>query len=167
MDFDVANRTLVMIWGFSVSMGWAVSYAAHSYMTPLSLVAFWAVLMSPPIIVSIKWMTQNDGSSLPAAWMLTAAIGVGFGYAVVEELMHIPEISNYSVFWFFLPAMGFAATTYYFKGMINKLYTGAALANFIVAGTLLFNEDIIAQYYLLAAGIQGLPIIYHAYIYEF
>jgi len=166
MDFEVRNRTIFILWGFALAAGWTVSYFLYDFMTPLSLIAFWTVLMSPPVIVSVKWMTQHDSSSLPAPWILTAAVAVGFGFAVIEGHFSIPDIDNYAVFWFFLPAMAFAATTYYFEGMVSKMYTTVALINFIVAGSLLFNQGVMDQYFVLAGLTQALPLIYHGYIYE-
>ena len=166
MDFNIRNRVLFFVWGFALATGWTVSYYLHEMMSSMSLTVFWTVLMSMPVIVSVKWMTQHDSSSLPAPWILTAAIGVGFSFAVIDGYVMIPELQNYAVFWFFLPAMAFAATTYYFDGVISQMYTGVALINFIVAGSLLFNTEIMQQHYAIAGVTQALPMLYHAYIYE-
>jgi hypothetical protein len=166
MSFQIKERSVLTVWGFSVATGWLVSYFLHSYFEPLSLVAFWSVLMSWPVIVSIKWMAQNSGSSLPVTWILTTSVALGMSVAVLEGYMTVPEIQTYAVFWFFLPAMAFAATTYYFEGLIKHLYVSAAVTNFMISGLLLFQTSIMDQYYLLAAIFQGLPLLYHAY-YEF
>lgn len=166
MDFEVKDKTLLIFWGFSVSTGWIVSYFLHSYLSPLSMIAFWTVLMSVPIISSIKWMSQNTSGSLPLPWMLTTMLGLVTGYAVVQGHLSVPEIETYAVFWFFLPASAFGITTYYFEGMLNHLYMSAALANFVMAAILLFQPSVMEQYYIMAAVFQGLPILYHAY-YEF
>lgn len=166
MVFEIEERAVLTVWGFSVATGWIVSYFLHPYFEALSLVAFWSVLMSWPVIVSIKWMAQNSGSSLPVTWILTTAIALGMGVAVLQGYLTIPDIESYAVFWFFLPASAFAVTSYYFEGLLKHLYVSAAVINFMIAGITLFQSSIMDQYYLLAAIFQGLPLIYHAY-YEF
>lgn len=166
MVFEIQERAVLTVWGFSVATGWIVSYFLHPYFEPLSLIAFWSVVMSWPVIVSIKWMAQNSGSSLPVTWILTTAIALGMGVAVLQGYFTIPDIESYAVFWFFLPASAFAVTSYYFEGLLNHLYVSAAVTNFMISGILLFQASIMDQYYLLAAIFQGLPFIYHAY-YEF
>lgn len=166
MDFEVENRTLLTFWGFSVLVGWVVSYYLNSFFQPVSMIAFWTILMSIPIIAAIKWMGQQSSDTLPLPWVLTTGLALVLGFAVVEGHIHVPEIESYAVFWFFLPALAFSATTYYTKGFLTHLYTSASLANFMVAALLLFQPNVMQQHYILAAVFQAFPLLYHAY-YEF
>lgn len=166
MNFDVESQTLLTFWGFSVSTGWIVSFYLHEFLTPVAIVAFWTILMSMPVIASIKWMAKQSNDSLPMPWIMTTALGLGLSFAVVEGYISIPEIESYAIFWFFLPAVAFSSTTYYVEGFLTHLYTSAALANFVMAAILLFNPRAVSQYYILAAVFQGLPLLYHGY-YEF
>ncbi|EHK00659.1 hypothetical protein HRED_03075 [Candidatus Haloredivivus sp. G17] len=149
MVFEIEERAVLTVWGFSVATGWIVSYFLHPYFEALSLVAFWSVVMSWPVIVSIKWMAQNSGSSLPVTWILTTAIALGMGVAVLQGYLTIPDIESYAVFWFFLPASAFAVTSYYFEGLLKHLYVSAAVINFMLAGIMLFQSSIMDQYYEL------------------
>jgi hypothetical protein len=164
MAYEVYENALLTVWGFSVASGWLVSYFLHPYLEPLSLIAFWSVVMSWPVIVSIKWISQNSGSKLPVPWILTTAVALGIGTAVVEGYMTIPDIDSYAVFWFFLPASAFAITSYYFEGLIEHLYVSAAFTNFMLSGILLFQSTVMDQYYLFAGIFQGLPLLYHAHL---
>lgn len=166
MDFEVENQTLLTFWGFSVSTGWIVSYYLHQFLNPVALVAFWTVLMSMPVIASIKWMSQQSQRNLPVPWIITSALGLALSFARLEGYIALPEVESYAMFWFFLPAVAFSWTTYYVNGFLAHLYTSAALANFVMSAILLFQPEVISQYFILAAVFQGMPLLYHGY-YEF
>jgi hypothetical protein len=172
----ILNRLdTVGIWGVTVTLGYLltgiINYlgfqgAAVNY----SIILLWLGLMAIPGYYSLKQYQEDKNlNNLNVIW--SAAIIIGVLANIPGQLTTTGEILRYTYYqkWFILPAALFAYTAYAMTGFSRKVYSVATVLNLIVAFTL-SSVPVIQNYaFIIAAVVQGVPMLidwYRFNVYE-
>jgi hypothetical protein len=163
----LSDSQIVGLWGAIVGLGWVVSQAiavtgVPGVATETAIVAFWLVGSLVPIGASFYWMRTNEFTGLFPTWTVLGVTGIVLSFAVAFELLGVGSALIYGALWFVGPAVGFLVTAQYMTDWSAQLYTGAAVANLVGAAAVLFVPGFDAVYFLVAAAIQGGPMLYHS-----
>lgn len=158
--------TVLQTWGGAVTGGWVVSQLVatvlgHTEGVHLGLTAFWLAGSLVPITVSFLWMRKYSLNGLFPAWTVLGVTGLAASFAVALNIVALSPVLVFGVLWFVGPAIGFGITAGYMDDWSQNLYTVAGLANVAAAGFLLTVPAFAKTYFLVAALIQGFPMLYH------
>jgi hypothetical protein len=82
-------------------------------------------------------------------------------FAVVGQVLDVAPVLILGGLWFIGPAVGFLVTAIYMDDWSQRLYAGAGIANIAGAAAFLFVSGFGSIYFIVAAVIQGLPMLYH------
>jgi hypothetical protein len=114
-----------------------------------------------PITASFLWMRSRTMTGLFPAWTVLGVTGLVASFAVIVQAISINETLILGGLWFAGPAVGFLITAAYMNDWSRQLYAGAAVANLIAAVLVVTVSSFEAFYFIVAAVIQGLPMVYH------
>lgn len=162
----LTDATLLKIWGAVVTAGWVVSQTVAlsgttSDQLQFGLTAFWLVGSLVPIGASFWWMRTRSFTGLFPVWTVLGVTGLIASFIVIAEIVDVAPVLILGALWFAGPAVGFLVTAWYMNDWSKKLYAGAAVANLAGAVAVLVVPGFVAVYYLVAAVVQGLPMLYH------
>jgi len=162
----LSDSRIVGLWGAIVGLGWVISQAiaftgVPGIGTETAIVAFWLVGSLVPIGASFYWMRTNEFTGLFPTWTVLGVTGIVLSFAVAFGLLGVGSALVYGALWFAGPAVGFLVTAQYMTDWSARLYTGAAVANLAGAVAVLLVPGFDAVYFLVAAAIQGGPMLYH------
>ena len=163
-DRSMDKQHLLAAWGVTVTLAYLLTQilgrSGHSAVWPI--LGLWTVAMAVPL-----WMTWSarqrgvDVGKLSALWvglvvvaMAENALAAGFAGGSVTHF-------SYRTLWFAVGAVGFALTAAWVQGGARKAAYGLwALANAAaVVGLLVAYGSFEGWAFVLAAGIQGLPML--------
>lgn len=164
----LTDARLLQTWGAAVTGGWVVSQVAAltgatSTQSQLGLTAFWLVGSLVPISASFLWMRARSFTGLFPVWTVLGVTGLVASFAVIAELLPVAPVLVLGALWFAGPAVGFLVTATYMNDWSSRLYGVAAVANLAGAAAMLTVPGFGAVYFIVAAVIQGLPMLYHGY----
>lgn len=162
----LTDGRLLQIWGLAVTGGWVVSQAvalagATSTGSQLGLTAFWLVGSLVPITASFLWMRARTVTGLFPVWTVLGVTGLVASFAVITEVLAVSPVLVLGGLWFAGPAVGFLVTAAYMNDWSQRLYTVAAVANLAGAVAVVLLPGFEAVYFIVAAVVQGLPMLYH------
>ena len=162
----LTNARLVQTWGTAVTGGWVVTQIATvaggvSASTQYGLTAFWLVGSLVPIAASFLWMRVRGFTGLFPVWTVLVVTGLVASFAVISETLAVGPVLILSALWFAGPAVGFLVTATYMDGWRRRLYTGAAIVNIAGAAAVVTVPRFGVVYPIVAAIVQGLPMLYH------
>ncbi|PSP77260.1 hypothetical protein BRC88_14435 [Halobacteriales archaeon QS_4_69_225] len=144
--------------------GWLVSrvvaHGATDETSQLALTTFEPVGPLAPAAASflrVRFRSRSVSGPFPARTVL-GITGLAASFAVVEAA-GIGETLILDGVWFAGPAVGFLVTAGYTNGWSRRLYAAAAtLGGAVLVVTVRPFESV---HYLVAAVVQGLPMLYH------
>ena len=161
---SMSKQHLLAAWGVTVTLAYVLTQilgrSGHSAVWPI--LGLWAVAMAVPLWMT--WSARQQGADvgrLSALWvglvvaaMAENALAAGFAG---EAVTHV----SYRTLWFAVGAVGFGLTAAWVEGGARKAaYAVWALANAaVVVGLLVAYESFEGWTFLLAAGVQGLPML--------
>lgn len=162
----LTDARLLQTWGLAVTGGWIVSQlivltGTTDAGTQLGLTAFWLIGSLVPITASFLWMRSRTFTGLFPIWTVLGVTGLLASFAVIVELLPIAPVLVLGGLWFAGPAVGFGVTAAYMNDWSSRLYAGAAVANLVGAAVIVAVPGFGAFYAIVAAVIQGLPMLYH------
>jgi len=159
----LTDDALLKTWGAAVTGGWIVSQivAVAGVGSNLALTAFWLVGSLVPITASFLWMRSRTRTGLFPVWTVLGVTGLLASFAVVTGTIGIGETLILGGLWFAGPAVGFLVTAAYMNDWSRRFYAGAAVANLVAAALVVTLPSFRAVYFVVAAVIQGLPMLYH------
>lgn len=163
----LTDTRLLQTWGLAVTGGWIVSQlilltGATDARTQMGLTAFWLVGSLVPITASFLWMRSQQFTGLYPVWTVLGVTGLVASFAVIAEFLPIAPVLVLGGLWFAGPAVGFAVTAMYMNDWGSRLYAGAAVANLVAAVAVVGIPGFGTIYAIVAAVIQGLPMLYHS-----
>jgi len=162
----LTDGRLLKTWGAAVTGGWIVSQlVALAGVTgsggQLALTGFWLVGSLVAILASFLWMRRRSFTGLFPIWTVLGVTGLVASVAVVSGLIDVAPVLILGGLWFAGPAAGFLVTAGYMTDWSRRLYTAAAVANLAGAAAVVTIPGFEAVYFLVAAVVQGLPMLYH------
>ncbi len=159
----LTDGTLLKTWGAAVTGGWIVSQlvATAGVGSQLALTAFWLVGSLVPITASFLWMRSRTMTGLFPAWTILGVTGLVASFAVIVQAISVDEALILGGLWFAGPAVGFLITAAYMNDWSRQLYAGVAVANLVAAVLVVTISSFESFYFIVAAVIQGLPMLYH------
>lgn len=165
-DGWLTDATLLKLWGVVVAAGWLVSQGVAvgggvDRRFQLGLTAFWLIGSLVPITASFVWMRRGTFTGLFPVWTLLGVAGLLASFAVILDVIDVASVFVLGALWFAGPAVGFAVTTVYMNDWSVRVYAGATVANLVGAVAVVLVPGFEAVYFVVAAAIQGLPMLYH------
>lgn len=162
----LTDARLLQTWGAAVTGGWVVSQVAAvaagtSASIQYGLTAFWLVGSLVPITASFLWMRARGFTGLFPVWTVLGVTGLVASFAVISETLAVEPVLILGGLWFAGPAVGFLVTAAYMNDWSKRLYTGAAVANLAGAMAVVAVPGFGIVYPIIAAVVQGLPMLYH------
>jgi len=162
----LTDSTLLKIWGIVVAAGWVVSQGVATaggvdQRFQFGLTAFWLVGSLVPITASFVWMRRRTFTGLFPVWTVLGVTGIVASFAAILGTIDIAPVLVLGALWFAGPAVGFAVTAAYMNDWSAGLYAGAAVANVVGAVAVVVVPGFTAVYFVVAAAVQGLPMLYH------
>lgn len=162
----LTDSRLLQTWGVAVTGGWIVSQLVAalgktSTELQLGLTAFWLIGSLVPITASFMWMRSGSFNKLLPTWTVLGVTGLVASFAVVGQVLDVAPVLILGGLWFIGPAVGFLVTAIYMDDWSQRLYAGAGIANIAGAAAFLFVSGFGSIYFIVAAVIQGLPMLYH------
>jgi len=162
----LTDARLLQTWGAAVTVGWAVSQivavaGGTSARTQYALTAFWLVGSLVPIAASFLWMRARGFTGLFLVWTALGVTGLVASFAAAGQVVDIAPVLVFGGLWFAGPAMGFLVTAAYMSDWSRRLYAGAAVANLAGGAAVLAVPGFGTVYFVVAAVVQGLPMLYH------
>ena len=160
----MTKQHLLAAWGVTVTLAYLLTQilgrSGHSAVWPI--LGLWAAAMAVPLWMT--WDARRGGAGvgrLSALWvgLVVAALAenaLAAGFAG-EAVTHV----SYRTLWFGVGAVGFALTAAWVDGGVRRAAYGVwALANAaVVVGLLVAYESFEGWAFVLAAGVQGLPML--------
>jgi len=161
----LTDGRLLKLWGATVTGGWVVSQvvalSGGGRGLQLGLTAFWLVGSLVPIVASLLWMRARTVTGLFPVWTVLGVTGIAASFAVIVGAVDVAPVLVLGGLWFAGPAVGFLVTAAYTSGWSRRLYAGAAVANLAGAVAVVTVPGFESAYFLVAAVVQGLPMLYH------
>lgn len=160
-------RRVVGLWGIAVTAGWIVTQLAvltgsESQATQGGLTTFWLIGSLVPIVASGLWMRKDGLTGLFPVWTVLGVTGLLVSFATVGGGLGVDPTLVYGALWFAGPAVGFVVTAWYVTDWSGRLYAVAGLLNLVAAVAVVVVPAFTAVYGLVAAVVQGGPMVYHA-----
>ena len=136
------------------------TYALGGRLTDGNLLKTWGAAVTGGWIVSQLVALAGVGSqlALTAFWLIGSLVA---SFAVIVQAISVDEALILGGLWFAGPAVGFLITAAYMNDWSRQLYAGAAVANLVAAVLVVTVSSFEAFYFIVAAVIQGLPMLYH------
>lgn len=131
-------------------------------MTQNGVTTFWLVGSLVPIVASWLWMRRRGLTGLFPAWTLLGVTGLVLSFATISGQLDVDPVLVLGALWFAGPAVGFFITAWYMNDWSGKLYGVAGVVNLLAAAAVVALPAFLTVYAVVAAVIQGGPMLYHA-----
>ncbi len=157
-------------WGVTVTLAWLVTQILDWYPelvagAPVSTarvtIGIWFVLMLPPVILTIlKMRDWNRWAPFLLLWLVITVGGTLQNTVIANIDTAEPiQIISYIHLWFGLCTVGFAYTAAQFHNHSRTVYSAAAILNATIIPALFLAPALYNIVFLIAAIIQGLPML--------
>lgn len=155
----------VGIWGVTVTLAYLLTSVvnqtgASGTGVNYSIILMWIALMSIPGYYSLQeYREDGNFNNLNVIWGIVIIVAVLAN--IPGELTVTGELLTYAYYhkWFLLPGALFAYTAYVMDGFSRKVYATAAVLNLGVAASLSYVPLVFNYAFLIAAVVQGLPML--------
>lgn len=154
MNFDVDQKTLLLSWGATVSLGWLTTAIMGALgMTIGKVLAAWMILMAVPILSTLMLYYKGKSNAVFNFWAVVVTV------LMVENILAPAGLDYYSYFhlWYGAAVLGFYYTSRKVPSPANRVYRIAtALSGIGLAAV--FIEPFLAV--PLGIILQGGPMLY-------
>lgn len=157
------KQNLLAAWGLTVTGAYVLTQilgrSGHSAVWPI--LSLWTVAMAVPL-----WMTwaadrTDSVGRLSVLWVGLVVVAMVENAGAAAWAGEAVKHASFWTLWFAVGTVGFALTAAWVKGTGRRVAYGvwAALNAAAVVGLLVAYESFEGWAFLLAAGIQGLPML--------
>lgn len=157
MISKIDNSTLLASWGFTTLIGWISTVLMGAAGTTSGKVMIvWTVLMTLPILITLKLVFDGDSNKLFNFWALAVTI------LMIENLLTPTGLAIYSYFhlWYLAAIIGFYYTSSKLPPPSDRTYRYASFLSLIGFALVVYKPLIAAP---LGIVLQGGPMIYDWY----
>lgn len=165
----------VGMWGVTVTLAYLITglinqIGLEGSTVNYSIILVWFGLMLVPGYYSLQeYREDGNWKNLNVIWSIVIILAVLTN--IPGEMTATGELLTYAYYhkWFLLPSILFAYTAYKMNGFSRKVYAVATVLNLGVAFTLSTSALIFNYAFLIAALVQGVPMLvdwYRFNVYE-
>lgn len=159
------NLDTVGIWGVTVTLGYLLTglinqIGLEGATVNYSIILMWLILMIVPGHYSLQeYREDGNWKNLNVIWAVIILIGVLAN--ITGQMSLTGNLLRYSYYqkWFLLPGLLFAYTAYRMDGFSKNIYAVATVLNLAVAFMLSSSPLLQSYAFLVAAAIQGVPML--------
>lgn len=153
---DVSNYSILNLWGLSTLAGWLVTAAGFKILLAPELILFaWAVLLIPPIALTLDKLIKKESNDIFNAWTLSTTI-------LMTQNFFYPLEPVFSYFSLWSMAVG---VLYYFTYTQSIRKENIYLIGSIISILASAGPYVLPLYYvsIIYAVVQSTPIFYQWY----
>lgn len=157
IDTNVKDSTLVLTWGTTVTLAWAITLGMGiASLGVREVMSVWSLLMAIPVLMTAGKYLKNDSNRLFNFWAILTVV------LMVENFLVPGSIAFYSYFhlWIGAGAIGFYYTSNRLPPPSDSTYRYGAIAS-ITGLVIALLQPLTAP--IVALLVQGTPLLYDWY----